>query len=135
MDEPKQKLGTDESSIKPVISCESASSADGQTTTSGDRRRILSAAALAAAVAAVGLPLIRVKPVEAAELFCASDSFTGFDIGDPPDLDCSYSSLPSDCYVVDHSSGTHWGTGPHSGDTGGGCGCGCGDSGDDYYGS
>lgn len=143
MDDTRPISETEESPIDSAIPRESASSADEQTT-GDDRRHILSAAALAAAVAAVGLPLIRVKPVEAVSEHCAADSYTGFDIGESPNLDCSYAGVPSDCYIVDNNGEAHWGTGPSSGggcgsgDSGGGCGgcggCGsCGGSGDYGY--
>jgi hypothetical protein len=142
-DDLKPKSGTDATSVEASIPCESASSSDEQTTKTGDRRQILSAAALAAAVAAVGLPLMRVKPVEAATAYCGSDSFTGFDIGDTTSRDCSYTGAPSDCYIVDNSGGLHWGGAdgsdvPPPGDTGssgdGGSCSSCGSCGGSDYG-
>ena len=153
MDEREPKSETSKKPIDLAILYKSASSADEQTTKRDDGGHFLSATALVAAVAAVGLPLLRVKPVEAATESCPADSYVGYDIGDLVDCtDCLYSAVPVDCYVYDSNSGYHWGSGDHApadiGDapadiSGGGDGGGCGDCGGcggcggcgDYYGS
>jgi hypothetical protein len=109
-------------------------------------RHILSASALAAAVAAVALPLVNVTEVKAqTTVSCGSDSYGGYDVGDISDCaDCAYAATPSDCYVQDSSGGVHWGTasdhtdvgdapGGDTGGDGGGCG-GCGGCGGGDYG-
>jgi hypothetical protein len=118
-------------------------------------RRNLSSAALAAAVAAIALPLTKIKSVLAASdhimEYCAADEYGGFDRGDVIDCtDCALRATPSDCYLEDTSGGIHWGKlGPTDTPTPdsscsscgncAGCGGGGGDegtgSGDSFYGS
>jgi hypothetical protein len=73
---------------------------------------LLSGSAIAIALASVALPLVKVGKVEAQSVaYCASDNYSGQDIGDPGDCaDCTYSMLPTDCLVVDPGGATHWGT-------------------------
>lgn len=97
-------------------------------------RRKFSASALAAAVAALALPLVRVGSVEAQTLLqCHGEGILGVDIGDLPELRGScFEALPSDCRTIDSAGTRHYRDADEprrtdrGGDRGRGDGGGCG---------
>ena len=141
-DDHKLEANADRVSVPSARPSEGVPSGSGAPEKSAPSRRAMSISALAAAVAAIGLPLIRIRSAEAATAYCASDSYQGFDVGDPGDCpDCTYAAIPSDCTLEDSTGGTHTSSGDYlppsdSGGDGGSCGdCGGCGGGGDYYGS
>lgn len=87
-----------EASMGPAEMTVNAASLNNQTAESDRGLHILSASALAAAVAAVALPLVKIKGVEAEMVYCGADHYGGFDTGSLGDCkDCILSALAADC--------------------------------------
>ena len=76
-------------------------SSNNEVSSGGSRAKsLLSVAALAAAVS---LPLIKVRDVQAQSIACSADGFAGQNV-DPGDcIDCTYSMFPADCSFSDQT--------------------------------